>query len=103
MELYGARINDHDFDALADLIATDASFWFSEGSFTGPAIRAAFERTWARIADERYWLEDLLWIAGDARAAACTYTFHWRGTVEGHPTQGHAAAPRSSAATPPAG
>jgi len=19
----------------------------------------------------------------------CTYAFHWRGTVEGHPTQGH--------------
>jgi len=89
MALYGERINRHRFDELAPLISEEASFWFSEGSFTGPAIRRAFERTWDLVRDEHYWLDELRWIALGPDAASCIYRFNWRGEINGAPTQGH--------------
>ena len=88
LALYGERINAHDFDLLEPLISPAATFWFSEGSFSGPAIRAAFERTWAQVAEETYWLEDVEWIAGDDEGAACIYGFRWRGLIAGQPAAG---------------
>jgi ketosteroid isomerase-like protein len=79
---YEARINAHDFDLLTDLIAPDAVFWFSDGSHNGlAAIRAAFERTWTVLSDEHYWLDQHSWVASGDSAAACTYRFNWRATV----------------------
>lgn len=78
LRTYEELINRHDFDLLVPLIAADASFWFSEGSYVGlAAIRAAFERTWAELADETYWLDDRHWLARDTDVAACTYRFNW--------------------------
>lgn len=88
LALYGERINSHRFDELLDLLSEEATFWFSEGSFRGDAIRQAFERTWAYVKDEHYWLEDITWIAQGEDAAACTYRFHWRGVIEDKPAQG---------------
>lgn len=89
MAAYAERINLHRFAAVAPLIAEDAVFWFSDGSHAGlPAIRAAFEATWAALAGERYRIEGLDWIARGAEAAACTYRFRWRATVEGAPRDG---------------
>ena len=40
---YTDRINRQDFDLLTDLIAPDATFWFTNGTHSGiAAIRAAF-------------------------------------------------------------
>ena len=70
---YEQRINQHDFDLLLDLIAPDASFWFSDGTHQGiAAIRAAFEATWAALLTDREWIGE-----GDG-AAACIYRFNWR-------------------------
>jgi ketosteroid isomerase-like protein len=77
---YEERINAHNFDLLLDLIAPDATFWFSDGTHRGPAeIRAAFEATWEVMGPtEHYWLTDKTWVAEGDNAAACTYTFNWR-------------------------
>ena len=77
---YENRINAHDFDLLLDMIAPDATFWFSDGSHRGiDAIRAAFEATWQAMgAAENYWLDQLEWIAEADTAAACTYRFNWQ-------------------------
>jgi ketosteroid isomerase-like protein len=76
---YEDRINRHDFDLLVDLIAPDATFWFSDGTHRGiDEIRAAFEATWRALADETYWLDQLEWIADGDNAAACTYRFNWK-------------------------
>jgi len=73
---YGEAINTHSFVVVAPLIADDASFWFNDGSHLGiAAIRDAFEATWARLVDERYWLEDLNWMVKGAQIAACRYRF----------------------------
>lgn len=89
LEQYEARINLHQFDAVAPLIADDAVFWFNDGSFVGTeAIRRAFERTWAALADETYWLTDRCWVAMGQDAACCLYQFNWKATVSGRPTTG---------------
>lgn len=89
MERYAKRIDHHDFDAVAPLIADDAVFWFNDGSHSGlAAIRAAFEATWAVLTEEIYRIESLRWIATGDRAASCIYTFHWQATVNGERESG---------------
>ena len=90
LKAYEDRINRHDFDLLTDLIAPDATFWFSDGTHSGiDAIRAAFEATWRVMGDsERYWLDQFEWIADGDDAAACTYRFNWETTVDGRRASG---------------
>jgi ketosteroid isomerase-like protein len=84
LKAYEAEINRHDFDLIVPLISREAVFWFNDGSYRGTAaIRQAFEATWQRFPLERYWLEDLSWIAQSDSAAACTYRFCWEATIEG--------------------
>jgi ketosteroid isomerase-like protein len=85
LRAYEDRINRQDFALLTDLIAPDATFWFSDGTHSGiAAIRAAFEATWQVMGpSERYWLDQPEWIAEGDSAAACIYRFNWEITVEG--------------------
>ena len=86
---YQERINQHDFDLLVPLIAPDATFWFSEGSYSGhAAIRSAFERTWAKLNDDAYFLDNFHWVALRDTVAACSYRFHWSTTIDGKPVSG---------------
>jgi len=81
---YARCTNTHQFDAVAPLIAEDAVYWFSDGSYRGlSSIRLAFERTWSIIHDEHYAIEDVEWLTVDTSSAACIYTFHWRGRIDG--------------------
>lgn len=76
---YAERINAHHFTLLLNLIAPHAVFWFSDGTHRGhAAAREAFERTWAALPDEHYWLEDVEWTAEGEAAASCIYRFNWR-------------------------
>lgn len=89
LALYEQHINAHDFDLLVPVISDEATFWFNDGSHTGLlAIRAAFERTWAAISNETYWLDQRQWIARSEDAAACLYRFNWQGTVNGTASSG---------------
>ena len=89
MVAYFDLINRHDFSLLVPLIDEEATFWFSSGTYQGlDAARGAFERTWQRVADETYWLEDLRWIARGDEAASCTYRFRWRAKVNGQAAEG---------------
>jgi ketosteroid isomerase-like protein len=86
---YEERINRHDFDLLAPLIAADATFWFTEGSYSGHAeIRAAFERTWGALNNDIYRLDDRRWVAIGDDVAACSYRFSWTTTVDGRLVSG---------------
>jgi ketosteroid isomerase-like protein len=81
---YEARINLHDFSQLAPLISDTAIFWFNDGSHAGIGeVRSAFEATWRSFPLERYWLEDVKWIALGDGAAGCAYYFRWEATVNG--------------------
>ena len=89
LKSYELYLNRRDFDALADLIAPDAVFWFSDGSHRGiAAIRAAFEATWRALPEETYWLDELEWLTEGDGADACTYRFNWRAMRNGQPISG---------------
>jgi ketosteroid isomerase-like protein len=86
---YEQATNRHDFDQLVPLIADDATYWFTDGSYHGiDAIRAAIQRTFAAILDETYEIKDLEWVAITDDLAACRYRFSWKGVVEGKPASG---------------
>jgi ketosteroid isomerase-like protein len=86
---YELANNGHDFDQLAPLIADDATYWFTDGSYQGlGAIRAAIERTFATIVDEVYEIRDLEWLAVTAELAVCRYRFWWQGLIDGRSESG---------------
>ena len=86
---YEQATNRHDFDELVPLIADDATYWFTEGSYDGiDAIRAAVERTFATILDEVYTIEDLEWVAIADDLAVCRYRFRWSGVIDGESASG---------------
>ncbi len=86
---YEVEINKCNFDLLTPLISENCKFWFTSGTFHGlEQCRQAFEKTWNMIKDEKYWLADVEWIAESDRVAVCTYTFNWKGVIEGKPCEG---------------
>jgi len=90
LKRYEAGLNQRSWDAIAEFVSEDAVFWFTSGSHQGhAAIRAACERTWASIPEERYWLDKLVWIAASDAAASCIYRFNWTGMVDGKPVAGN--------------
>ena len=89
LEQYEKQINTHDFKDVSTFISEDAIFWFSNGSYEGiSAIKAAFEKTWALIQEETYWLSDIKWLSDNLESAACVYTFHWKGKISGNMREG---------------
>jgi len=84
LEAYEEAANSRDFSKVAPFIADDATFWFTNGQFSGKeAIRKAFEDTWQNIQDETYTISDVKWAAATYWASACTYAFKSDGIVDG--------------------
>ena len=84
LETYKTEINIHDFSRIAPLLSEDCTFWFSSGTYVGlDAARKAFEKTWNLIKEEIYTISNFTWICEDEKAAACTYTYHWKGLING--------------------
>lgn len=89
MRTYELATNSHDVMQLAPLIASDAVYWFTDGSHKGrDAILAAIADTFATIHDEAYKIDELEWVVAGAEHAVCRYRFSWTGTVERQPRSG---------------
>jgi ketosteroid isomerase-like protein len=81
---YEKQTNTHDFKKVQPLIATNAIYWFSDGTYKGmPAIRRAFIRTFNTIKDETYSLKNVRWLVIARDMGVCTYDFYWSGKVGG--------------------
>jgi uncharacterized protein (TIGR02246 family) len=86
---YEDACNSHDFSNVRGLLADDAVYWFSNGSYIGTdEIEKAFVTTWNKIKDETYSISDVRWISLDENSAVCTYQFTWKGIIDGKPQQG---------------
>lgn len=86
MARFEEAANSGDFSNVAPLLAPDAVFWFTDGSFEGvDEVRRAFEATWAVIRDETYRIEGVRWLALSGSVAVCAYRFSSHGTVNGEP------------------
>lgn len=84
--LYERMANSVDFDKVSPLIAEDAVYYFTDGRFEGiEAIKAAFEKTWNTIKDEKYRLTNIRWMGVSDNLAVCIYDFHSQGIVDGRP------------------
>lgn len=81
--------NTHDFDEVAQVLATDAVYFFGDATCRGVReVREYFERTWRAIPDEIYAAEDVSWVAEGSDAAVAIYTYRWSGTIDGAPAAG---------------
>lgn len=81
---YERATNTHDADVVATLVAQDATYWFTDGSYVGrAAIREALARTWQTIRDETYEIRDLEIVAEQRDLALFRYRFLWSGVIDG--------------------
>jgi len=86
---YEIKTNSHDFTLLRPLIADDAVYWFTDGSFVGIAmIRDAITTTFNTIQHEVYSIKDVEWIVNEETTAVCRYRFEWSGIVDGKEKHG---------------
>ena len=89
MTAYEQANNSHDISRVTPMIAEDAVYWFSEGSYSGlDEIKGAIERTFDAIQDEVYQVGDLEWVVLAADHAVCRYRFSWTGVIDGQPRAG---------------
>ena len=90
MQEYESAANRHDLEAMLDMIADDAIFWFSDGSvhIGKDAIARAIQSNFDAIKNEDYRITDLSWLTSSDDIAACVYEFHWSGEVAGKPASG---------------
>jgi uncharacterized protein (TIGR02246 family) len=89
MAEYERAANSHDVGRVLPLIAEDATYWFTDGSYRGQEeIAGALERTFATIHGEVYGIRELEWVALTDELAACRYHFFWQGVVDGQPRSG---------------
>src|ERR1700735_3141293 len=64
--------NSHDVSRVLPLIAEDATYWFTDGSYRGrEEIAGALARTFATIHDEVYEITEVEWVALTEELAAC--------------------------------
>lgn len=88
LALFEQAANGGDFDQVAPLIADNAVYWFTDGSFEGAdEVRRGFERTWEAIRTETYSIEDCRWLAESDTVAVCVYRFRSRGLIDGRPVE----------------
>lgn len=86
---YERVTNTQDPDRVAALIAEDATYWFTDGSYVGRnAIREALARTWRTIRDETYEIRDLEILDERPDLGVFRYRFHWSGVVDGESKSG---------------
>ena len=89
MAEYDRRTNAHDVDRWRELVADDATYWFTDGSFEGiDAIADAVQRTFDEIRDEVYTIADLQWVCTSSDFAVVRYRFHWVGYIDGEKREG---------------
>jgi len=89
MTAYEEANNRRDIGGVVQMIAEDATYWFSDGSYRGlEEITAAIERTFLMIQDEVYEIGNLEWVVLTPEHAACRYGFSWTGVIDGRPRSG---------------
>lgn len=84
LKRYEDATNTHDFSNVKELLSEDLVYWFTEGSYTTiDDLEKAFVRTWDKIKDEEYSINDVRWISLDTKSAVCIYEFRWKGLIDG--------------------
>lgn len=89
LKAYERANNSHIWSNVEPFIARDATYWFTDGSYSGiDEIRQAIESTFAKIQNETYEIWDIHWPLVAENEAVSTYIFSWKGIVDGKPASG---------------
>ena len=84
MQAYERANNTHVWANVEPMIAKDATYWFTDGSYAGiNEIRQAVEATFEKLQDEVYEISHLTWPVATDTVAVCTYHFSWQATIDG--------------------
>lgn len=87
---YERRTNAHDIDTWAELIAEDATYWFTNGTHVGKqAIVDAVAYNFRVIQDEIYSIANIEWVHQGDDIAVVRYRFSWHGMQDGQPASGN--------------
>ena len=90
LRAYEAALGTQDWGEVEPLLHEDVCVTFSNGAFHNgkEAVRAAFSRNFELIAEERYELSDVVWIADEPSYAVCAYRFRCSGLIDGKAAAG---------------
>nr|AIA10525.1 SnoaL-like domain protein [uncultured bacterium] len=84
MQAYERANNSHVWANVAPMVAADATYWFTDGSYKGiEEIHQAVEATFEKLQDEVYKITELKWPVVSENVAVCTYKFSWQATIDG--------------------
>jgi uncharacterized protein (TIGR02246 family) len=86
---YEQRTNAHDVGAWSELIADDATYWFTNGTHVGKqAIVDAVAYNFRVITEETYRISDVEWVHSGDDVAVVRYRFDWVGIQDGRTARG---------------
>jgi ketosteroid isomerase-like protein len=87
---YERALATQDWSVVDPLVHDDACVTFSTGEVhVGKlAVRRAFERNFAAIADEEYRISNVRWVHSGAEIAVYLFDFDWAGRIGGRAASG---------------
>ena len=82
---YEIALGKQKWNIVEPLICKEASVTFSDGSVhTGiEKVKAAFERNFSKIKNEKYAMENISWIKRDEKYAVYLFEYYWSGIIDG--------------------
>ncbi|UJW58994.1 nuclear transport factor 2 family protein [Bacillus sp. A116_S68] len=84
LKTYIEATNSHQFEKVAHVLHPEALYWFTDKTCaTHDAIQHYFEQAWEKVRDEVYEAIDVTWLTATDTTAVCTYTYKYKGYVEG--------------------
>ena len=86
---YESSLATQDWSVVEPLMHPDISVTFSSGTFKGLSqVKAAFEKTFNTIKEEKYSISNVYWVHKGSETAVCMYHFAWRGLINGQTQEG---------------
>jgi ketosteroid isomerase-like protein len=87
---YESALASQQWSAVDPLIHDDACVTFSTGTVHRGkcAVRAAFEKNFSIILDERYRIANVHWVLKAEQLAVYLFEFQWRGQIDGEEAHG---------------
>jgi ketosteroid isomerase-like protein len=90
MMAYERALNSHDTEAALSMVDEGAVYMFSDESVhVGKrAIGTVIRRNFELIKEERYSIDNVMWLVNSGEVAVCVYDYSWSGTIQGEPATG---------------
>jgi len=90
IKLYETALGTQKWKKVEPLISNEAIVTFSDGSVhRGKAkVQKAFENNFSKIKNEKYAIENIIWLKKEEKYAVYLFEFNWTGIVNGKSISG---------------